>query len=398
MKFLRSSRLVGIPKSLGLRPLALHASVAFVASVSASRGHFPFLFREDSGTLPDALLEKALVDPLLASFPSALDEVRRVAGVVTTFADKRQGAVSALIEGQLAEGVLERAHANVLDRARLQALRGTYASLWVVPQNAAIGFSPVFQSNAHLDVLLRYRLGVPLGPAHECPRCGGIDEGLGVHAMSCLTGGYRGHLHASMVSVFMALASTANWRPVPEPRVSATDGKRLDILFQFGSGTCPLGQVGVDFSCVNALADSHKAAAAANPSGAANEGSREKLRKYAALSREAGWRFVPLVVDSFGGWSDDARPLLARLSKVWGARIDMWERQAVPHVMGHVAARLAALVAKTLLSSYPADLAAARRVAESRIGPPPAPSYEGWKAAGQPRPPPSPEVEPSPTT
>ena len=372
---------------MGLRPLAQHAAVAYVTSASASAGLFPSLFHEDAGIAhPDTWMAEIVADPLLAPFPLALDEVQRVAKTVTTFAEKCQRTISALIEGQLASDQMARAAGDDLTTARLQALQGTYASLWVVPMNAAIGFQPCFQGNAHLDALLRYRLGIPLGETHTCPRCSQLSDGVGVHAMNCLSGGYRGHLHATMVATLMAVASTANWHPQPEPRISPTDGKRLDILFNLGGGGANAGRtkVGADFSCVNTLAASHIRAAAATPSGAANEGAREKKLKYGKLCREAGIELAPLVVDSFGGWAEEARPLLARLAKAWGARIDMWERQAVPHVMGHIAARLATLIAKTLLSSFPADLGAAQKAALAAVVPPPEPTWAAWKAAGAP--------------
>jgi hypothetical protein len=92
-----------------------------------------------------------------------------------------------------------------------------------------------------------------------------------------------------------------------------------------------------------------RAAALAEPGGAATRYEQTKRVKYQALADEMGAELVPLVVDDCGAWGESALPFWRRVAGRYAVRFDLSRSKAMVSVMG--ATTLMSAVAKAIRTS-----------------------------------------------
>ncbi len=224
--------------------------------------------------------------------------------------------------------------------ARLLSARAPRANAWLTP---ACHPDPAPEEKHQLDwlgcsavrALLRMRFGLPLRPrVGGCLGCRRlVADTLGVHTLSCTSGGGRTHVHHEIRDLVFAFASGGLLQPFREAIVPVNPRPgRLQPDLLFRAGARPLA---LDVAICNALAPSscRAAASAETGAGAATEYEQKKILKYGAACAASGWDFAPLVVDTFGGWGALSLPVLLRVGRAWARALDLPARGATDYFL-----------------------------------------------------------------
>jgi len=122
-------------------------------------------------------------------------------------------------------------------------------------------------------------------------------------------------------------------------------GARVDLFRQNGPDGRP---VAVDVSIVDIAPQLTKAIN--RPGGAATAHEAFKRTRYEHLADRAGYDLVPVVVETFGAFGESALPLLKRMAKLWGNRIDMHPSRAIPVALCRISVAMARSVARLALA------------------------------------------------
>lgn len=199
------------------------------------------------------------------------------------------------------------------DKARIRALclKGAGAWLHTVP-NKAMGLHLYPQE---LATQLRLTLGLPIfHTAGLCPAgCGLQSDIFGVHAIQCSYRGERIHRHNQLRDIFYHTASDALLRPTREERNLLPDSERKpgDV---FISGWAHGRDVALDSTVTSPLQLSlvHKAADIGGH--AADQRFRSKIGTYWKKCNQEAIEFIPLVIETHGGWHPKSMTVIRRLA------------------------------------------------------------------------------------
>jgi hypothetical protein len=152
----------------------------------------------------------------------------------------------------------------------------------------------------------KYRLGAPVyDEASTCPmdRCTRPNDVYGnhVYAISCATDGVRIFRHDRLRDAIFLAAQGAGLCPRREVRhlFPDTDDRPGDIfidIWQRGRGAA------FDVTVTSPLQQSQVSRVAAQAGAAVEAAKKRKLDRYATRCHEAGIYFIPLAVDTLGGW------------------------------------------------------------------------------------------------
>jgi hypothetical protein len=176
-----------------------------------------------------------------------------------------------------------------------------------------------------------------------------VADALGIHTLSCTTGGARTHVHHEIRDLLFAFASGGLLQPALEQCVAHGGPVNLRVDLLLRAGPRPLA---TDVALCNALAPSSQAAAARD--GAATAYELTKIRKYSAACAAVGWSFAPLVVDCFGGWGAQSLPVLQRIGVQWSRARDFPARDGTAYFYTTLSLRLQRLLAHLLMQSVSA--------------------------------------------
>ena len=297
---------------LGLRSASSHATAAYLSSLAQTRSivdeillNFPY--RHD-------------LDLPLSFFRAAAGSLSPsvVADLTSDTGDFSQKHLSYLIDSNLHSTLLNdvQAAGDKRSSARLLSLTLPQAGAFlnVVP-NPTFGLS-IFPES--FRVSLQYRLGLPVYTSpHPCPACGKDSDVYGDHTITCASEYERIHRHDTIRDAIFESARHAGLSPLKEARVVANSLSRPgDIYLPNWRGkqtafdvavTSPLSQT--------ALPHSHK-----KPGAALALMKSHKLSKHARPCQVNGVAFVPLVVETLGGWDNDAIFHLRAIAKQSASR------------------------------------------------------------------------------
>lgn len=309
---------------LGLRSASSHAPAAYLSSLVQT---------------------KSVVDEILMSFPHRhdldfpLSVFRVAAGNIppTVAADLSldsdnfsQKHLSYLIDSNDHSSLLKEVQATGDRRASARLLSLTLpqagAFLNAIP-NPTFGLS-ILPENFRIS--LQYRLGLPVySSTHPCPACGKDSDIHGDHTITCASEFERIHRHDIIRDAIFDSANHAGLSPVKEARLIANSQSRPgDIFLQNWRGkptafdvavTSPLSQ--------SALPLSHK-----TPGAALATMKAHKNNKHSRACQTNGVAFVPLVVETLGGWDVDAIFHLRAIAKQSAARAPLQAESATRHL------------------------------------------------------------------
>ena len=310
---------------LGLRSAAKHAPAAYIASASSCSEACAALSHQyvldlahpaaqyNATVAPDAALPPQPVPVRQQELSSAIDAAERQALIASS--------------------------AGEADRAHLQLLQQPGAGAWLLARPAeALGLA---LEPAFFRVLLHLRLRLPVAPSEGyCPFCDGVADRFGDHARVCPCGGDRCKRHNRLRAVLAERAHAAGLSPeIEKPNLLPARPAEL--------GACEAGAVGesvgggrrpadvfvprwglhgpavFDLAVTSGLRCGAAAASAADGSHtcAAYEERKRSHLNTAALCRDQGLQFLPLIAESScGGWGREAIKVWRTLGALLAAK------------------------------------------------------------------------------
>ena len=306
---------------LGLRLADTHGAAAFLSSFGASQ----LLVQEMRWRQQD--FNGTNVD-------SALEELNTLLGDHLT-----QGEVTVMTQRKLSALVDEESHSRLLqatavprELARLNCVSREGAGDWL---NAL----PSKTLGLHLRrtefiTAIRYRLGLPVFRVQgECPMpaCHVTNDIMGDHAISCAIGGERISKHNHVRDAIFKAAVEAGLGPVREPDglLPGSDDRPADVLIPIwteGRDTA------LDITVVNPLQQALLARASEEGDSAVEHAHKAKLRKYEERCDAEAITFLPLAVDTFGGWHKVGLATITKLGKQLARNLGKEEDEVVRHL------------------------------------------------------------------
>jgi len=188
----------------------------------------------------------------------------------------------------------------------------------------------------------KYRLGCPVFSRDgECPACYRHSDKMGDHAISCGSEGERISRHNHLRDHLYNTCVSAALGPSKEERaiIPGSDARPADVLIpNWISGKA----VALDVTVVNPLQAALVSQAAAQPGHALVSRFREKMVKHSDPCRQVGMLFVPLPVETLGGWHEVATVQIKRM----GAALARNTGQDEADKTRHLFQRLAILLVK----------------------------------------------------
>jgi hypothetical protein len=316
----------------GLRRAAAHGSAAFLTSLGAS------------GPLERELrqVEEAQEGQQVADITAAMRDLNEQLGDALGFEEvgnMTQRELSSIIDAE-ASARLHLATTEPRDRARLNCVARESAGDWLTAlPSKALGLH--LRSGEFLFAA-KYRLGLPVfREAGECPapRCKAASDVFGDHAISCAIGGERIAKHNHIRDAIYQAGQQAHLGPLKEPDglLPGSDDRPADVLLPYwtkGRDTA------LDVTVVNALQSQLLHRVAADGESAVAHAHNGKLRKYEERCAAEGLVFVPLAVDSFGGWHAVALDTITKLGRQLARVVGRAEDETVRHLRQRLAVLL----------------------------------------------------------
>lgn len=298
---------------LGLRSASSHASAAFLSSIIGSEqivdeilGNFPFrnsvdaplaIFRTAAGSLPPAVIANL-------SDPSGDFSQKRLSHLVDS------NVQSTLIQ-EFQSNQDHRAVARLLSLglpmsgAFLNAIPSHIFGLSIIPEN--------------FRLILQYRLGLPVYvSSHSCPACGQDSDILGDHTITCASEFERIYRHDIIRDAIFLEAKHAGLSPIKEARslIPNSQTRPGDFFLQNWRGR----QTAFDVAVTSPLGRSVLPRSSKKAGAALETMKASKINKHARPCQANGIAFIPLVVETLGGWDSDALFHLRAIAKQTAAR------------------------------------------------------------------------------
>ena len=179
---------------------------------------------------------------------------------------------------------------------------------------------------------LEYRLGCRIfTTAGPCPACQRPSDCLGDHALNCAYQGERISRHNALRDALHSTAVSAALGPTREGRfLLPGDNRRpADILIPHWEGG---KDAALDVTVINPLQDATVEGAAITPGHALGVAYRRKMTAAAEDCRREGIAFIPLAMESLGGWHEVAVKEVKKLGAALGRHTGQEEGEAVSHL------------------------------------------------------------------
>ena len=316
---------------LGLRSAVEHAPGAYAASYTSSQ---PLL---------KALLAIPEETPCLPLPQTTLDRFSELLGEETT-TETLEGMGQKFLSLQADLAAAARlsdsvaAQGSLREQARLASLSLPYAGSWlnVVPSPAlALHLrGPEFIS------AIKYRLGANIfRSAGPCPACSAHSDTLGDHALCCGSKGERVSRHNALRDALYSTAVAASLGPSREGRflLPGDDRRPADVLIPHWTG----GQdTAWDVTVIHPLQAATVAGAAASPGHALEVAVNRKNRGALEDCRRQGIKFIPLAVESLGGWHELAVGEIRKLAAALARQSGQEEKEARGHLLQRLSVSL----------------------------------------------------------
>ena len=213
------------------------------------------------------------------------------------------------------------------DRVRFGCQQRPHAGAWLaavpsVPKKTLI-------PNGQFRGLVRWWLGAPLrasGLGQGCPRCGTPMDLLGDHAVCCRFNNIT-RRHMALQDGLVDVARRADVACRKEAGGGEEERTRPgDVFFPRWDTE---GPAAVDVTVRHPLAPSAPVGDLEGLERWRGRQEGEKRAKYGAQCGRLGWRFIPFVVDTFGGISQEGLDCVGRLLKGVVGQKEGWQRRGV---------------------------------------------------------------------
>ena len=279
---------------LGLRSVAQHCAATYIAS------HI-----------------RALPDVVTSHLAEAWDifstQLGKKSGSLDPLLDKppSQRSLSSQLENLQAAALRDQLGASLGDMLRVASAAASRSAAWLQAMPCR-GPLDLTLTPDQAQVALQQRLGLPLAEAGDtCCYCGAVLDTLGHHHVTCSSGDFRTARHNRLRDALFQLLSAAGMSPSLEQGAYENDRTRpADILvpcFKLGKPAA------FDLTVVSPLTSTNLSRAGEHfdfLERAAVRKHEENDDKCAAL----GWVCVPLAVDTYGQWCDEAHRAFAEIA------------------------------------------------------------------------------------
>ena len=160
-----------------------------------------------------------------------------------------------------------------------------------------------------------------MGRESRCPMCGLFDiaDPFGDHHVGCGGNGDRIHRHDSIRDVLFTAAQSAALAPRKEvpSLIPGTSNRPADIYLPNWAQGRPAA---LDVTVISTLQSLTVSKASTSQGHALRIGERRKMVHHYEACQSVGVSFVPLVVETLGGWSDDAIQTICKIGRLLGQR------------------------------------------------------------------------------
>jgi hypothetical protein len=322
---------------LGLRRAVEHAPGAYAASYTSSQPLLKALLAlpEETPSLPLPLTTLNLFSEVLGEEATT----ESLEGMGQKFLSLQADLAAA---GKLADTI--GTQGTLREKARLASLSLPYAGTWlnVVP-SPALG---LHLRGPEFVAALKYRLGVDIYcTAGPCPACSAHSDTLGDHALCCGSAGERVSRHNALRDALYNTAVAASLGPSREGRflLPGDDRRPADVLGPHWTGGLDTAW---DVTVIHPLQAATVAGAAASPGHALEVAVQRKNRGALVDCQRQGIKFIPLAMESLGGWHElavgEIRKLAAALARQSGqeekeARSHLFQKLSILLVRGNAA-------------------------------------------------------------
>ena len=285
---------------LGFRSASLHSSPSFVNSL----GH--------SVPLVSSILSPSVYAP---NFVDALALVNQVVDDPVTFDEVQKLSMKQLthaVDHRLQRLVLAAAD-GVQERARLSCVTKKHAGDW-------LNVVPSYGLNTTLHPLefrcaALYRLGAPIFEKDApCPACGRPSDRFGHHAIACGVHGERISRHNEVCNIIFRTAQKAGLGPSREFRglIPGSAARPADIFLRsWNRGS----DAALDVTVISPLQLAVVDREAVEPGYALRFAWDRKMRAASDACAAQRISFIPLPVETFGGWHPDAALQITRIGR-----------------------------------------------------------------------------------
>lgn len=240
---------------------------------------------------------------------------------------------------------------NLRPRALLLSSSLPHAGDWltVLPSNN-LGLHLL---DSEFRLCLRYWLGVPLASDFfPCPICSRPADPSGDHALACGGNGDRSVRHNALRDVIFSVAQSAALSPRREVPSLLPDSisRPADVYLPVWSHGRPAA---VDVTVISPLQCQVLPQAASIQGHALTVANARKRRVHFDNCRSVGVDFLPLAVESLGGWSEDALSFLLSLSRNLASRHGLPPSEVSQQLLQRLSITIWRFNAQMWLSRFP---------------------------------------------
>ena len=187
---------------------------------------------------------------------------------------------------------------------------------------------------------LQYWLGLQMvEEGTRCPVCQAAMDSLGDHGVGCGGDGDCTHRHDSIRDTLFSIAQTAALAPRKEVPSLFPDSRSrpADVYLPYWKRGQPAA---MDVTVISPLQQKTLAAASISQGHALTVGEDRKMAANAEACREVGVSFIPLVVETLGGWSDRAADNIKSIGRQLGQRTGAPPAETTTHLFQRLAIAL----------------------------------------------------------
>ena len=239
----------------------------------------------------------------------------------------------------------------VRETARLASVGLLHAGDWLnVMPSPTLGLA---MDPAEFTVCVKYRLGVKVfSTAGKCPACPAMSDALGDHAISCGYAGERIARHDRLRDALFSTAQQGCLGPTREDRalLPGSDARPADVLIPNWTGG---RDTALDITVVNPLQAAMVNQAAVTAGHGLTVAYDRKMTKAGEECRRAGMVFIPMPMETLGGWHEKTEMQVKKLASALARHTGGEQSETTRHLCQRLSILLARGNSALILNRQP---------------------------------------------